>query len=321
MKLITNWLDSFNYSKEELNKLTSIRETDEIVSDNFEDEKARTFAMLPFNSFTHHNLTVDTCATNIIDMLFAKYVDDDTLVITTGSEHHSVKNNLKKCKNVVHFVCRGEIRKDIDIIKAIKPFKKIFIYMIGLSVGDPHYLNNCIIERLQNLLANENKQFVTVLDAVQELFLLPRDYSIYDYVVGTSHALIPNYDMGMLFGKNELSYKAGNWLKDFNDCMSILLRNRDKLYQLNVVLRQHFAKFTCFNSDLIDSSRAPYVYNLCDYKKRLDGLNDVDYERGAVAPGDYTPVTFRACPFLAHQEKFINRIQLIDDILEADMNN
>ena len=191
--------------------------------------------------------------------------------------------------------------------------------MIALSVGDPHYLNNCIVEQLQNILSESNKQFVTVLDAVQELFLLPRDYSIYDYVVGTSHALIPNYDMGMLFGKEELSYKAGNWLKDFNDCMEILLRNRDKLYQLNVVMRQHFAKYTCFDKDLIDSSRAPYVYNLCDYKKRLDGLNDVDYERGAVAPGDYTPVTFRACPFLAHQEKFLDRIQTIDNILESDI--
>ena len=74
-----------------------------------------------------------------------------------------------------------------------------------------------------------------------------------------------------------------------------------------------------FNKDLIDLSRAPYVYNLCDYKKRLDGLNDVDYERGAVAPGDYTPVTFRACPFLAHQEKFLDRIQTIDSILESDI--
>lgn len=319
MKLITNWLNSFNYSKNELEQLARIRISDDIIIDNFDEEKARTFSMIPFNSFKYNHLTVDTCATNIINNLFDKYVDDDTLVITTGSEHHSVRNNLNKCKNVVNFVCRGEIRQDIDIINTIKPFKKVFIYMIALSVGDPHYLNNCIVEQLQNILKENNKQFVTVLDAVQELFLLPRDYSIYDYVVGTSHALIPNYDMGMLFGKEELSYKAGNWLKDFNDCLEILLRNRDKLYQLNVVMRQHFAKYTCFDKDLIDSSRAPYVYNLCDYKKRLDGLNDVDYERGAVAPGDYTPVTFRGCPFLAHQEKFLDRIQTIDNILESDM--
>lgn len=319
MKLITNWLNSFDYSKNELEQLARVRISDDIIIDNFDEEKARTFSMIPFNSFKYNHLTVDTCATNIINNLFDKYVDDDTLVITTGSEHHSVRNNLNKCKNVVNFVCRGEIRKDIDIINVIKPFKKVFIYMIALSVGDPHYLNNCIVEQLQNILSENNKQFVTVLDAVQELFLLPRDYSIYDYVIGTSHALIPNYDMGMLFGKEELSYKAGNWLKDFNDCLKVLLRNRDKLYQLNVVMRQHFAKYTCFDKDLIDSSRAPYVYNLCDYKKRLDGLNDVDYERGAVAPGDYTPVTFRACPFLAHQEKFLDRIQTIDNILESDM--
>ena len=72
MKLIANWLNSFNYSKEELAKLTSIRDSEQIVEDNFEEEKNRTFSMLPFNSFTHKELSVDTCATNIINKLFDK---------------------------------------------------------------------------------------------------------------------------------------------------------------------------------------------------------------------------------------------------------
>ena len=39
MKLIANWLNSFDYSKEELAKLTSIRDSEQIVEDNFEEEK------------------------------------------------------------------------------------------------------------------------------------------------------------------------------------------------------------------------------------------------------------------------------------------
>ena len=144
MKLITNWLNSFNYSKNELEQLARIRISDDIIIDNFDEEKARTFSMIPFNSFKYNHLTVDTCATNIINNLFDKYVDDDTLVITTGSEHHSVRNNLNKCKNVVNFVCRGEIRQDIDIINTIKPFKKVFIYMIVHGLIIIHLAISCI---------------------------------------------------------------------------------------------------------------------------------------------------------------------------------
>ena len=43
MKLITNWLNSFNYSKNELEQLARIRISDDIIIDNFDEEKARTF--------------------------------------------------------------------------------------------------------------------------------------------------------------------------------------------------------------------------------------------------------------------------------------
>ena len=81
MKLITNWLNSFDYSKNELEQLAMERLSDDIVVDNFDEEKARTFSMIPFNSFKYNHLTVDTCATNIINNLFDKYVDDDTSYI------------------------------------------------------------------------------------------------------------------------------------------------------------------------------------------------------------------------------------------------
>ena len=257
----------------------------------------------------------DTCATNIIDMLFKTYVDDDTLVVTTGSEHHSVRNNLKNCKHVLDFVIHGQPKK-IDIIKEIRPFKKVFVYMIAMSVGDDHYLNNCIVEYLKTVLEEQHKEYTIVLDAVQELFLLPRDYSIYDHIVGTAHALIPNYNMGMLFSK-ELSVEHNStWLKGFNDRLELMLNHRGLLYQFNNVMTQYFSKYTVFDSELSDTSNAPFVYNLVDSKKRLSGINEFDDDKGALIPADYTPVTFRACPFIVLPEKFFDKVHAIEYVLD-----
>lgn len=319
MDLVYDYLEKhLTFSKDEFECIRGIRETETIIEDDFEQEHSRLLSFLPNDSLKSFQLTVDTCATNIIDKLFEKYVDDDTLVITTGSEHHSVRNNLNKCKHVLQYVCHGKPREDIDLLNAIKPFKKIFVYMIALSVGDPHYLHNDVIMSIQRVLTLKGKDYITVLDAVQELFMLPRDYSLYDYVVGTSHALIPKYNMGMLFGKENICYKAGNWVKDFNDKMEILMKRRGSLYLLNNVLKQHFAKFMLYDDSLVDTSQVPYVFNLADYKKRLANLNDFDVEKGAVIPDTYTPVTFRACPFAVLPEKFLERIQIIDCILSEN---
>ena len=70
------------------------------------------------------------------------------------------------------------------------------------------------------------------------------------------------------------------------------------------------------DKDLKDTSQAPFVYNLVDYKKRFAGMNDIEVEKGAREP-DYTPVTFRACQFLIQQDKFLDKIRAMDYILES----
>jgi len=42
---------------------------------------------------------------------------------------------------------------------------------------------------------------ICVLDDVQEMFIINRDYSQFDYIVGTIHAIIPRYDTGILIYK------------------------------------------------------------------------------------------------------------------------
>lgn len=317
LDLIYNWLESFGYTENQISYLQEQRVENPDGSLNGHKVAAENlFKLIPFNSFRNKTLSVDISATSLIKKLFSKYVDDDTLVITTGSEHGSVRQELQKCKNVISPICHGKLRNDIDINSVCKPFKKAFIYMIALSVGDNHYLYNCDVKHIQEILKSNNIEFVTVLDAVQECFLLSRDYSIYDFVVSTAHALIPEYNMGMLFGTDRMGCDyACNWISSFITKLELLFENKSKLYMFNNIMSQTLSEFTQVDDKLKDTSRAPFVYNLADYKKRFSGLNDIEVEKGGVEPSDYTPVTFRAIPFLLQQKKFFDRLKAIDFIL------
>ena len=319
LDLIYNWLESFGYTENQIRYLQEPRVEKPDCNLNYHKIASENLLkLIPYNSFKNPLLSVDTRATLLIQKLFNKYVDDDTLVITTGSEHGSVRQELSKCKNVIAPICRGVLRQDVDLELECKHFKKAFIYMIALSVGDDHYLYNCDVKHIQEILRNNNVEFVTVLDAVQECFLLPRDFSIYDFVIGTAHALIPEYNMGMLFGTDKMSCDyAGNWISDFTNKLKMLFENKSLLYMFNNVMSQTLSDVTRSDNSLRDTSRASFFYNLADYKKRFDGLNEIEVENGSVAPTDYTPVTFRALPFLLQQKKFFDKLKTIDFILRS----
>ena len=78
---------------------------------------------------------------------------------------------------------------------------------------------------------------VLVLDAVQEMFLFPRDYSFYDFIIGTVHSLYHLFDTGLLFINKKLvseedikyftGYKRVDILKKINDGLEIILQRKD----------------------------------------------------------------------------------------------
>jgi cysteine sulfinate desulfinase/cysteine desulfurase-like protein len=147
-------------------------------------------------------VSFDESATKIIDRLFTQYVNDDTLVITSSSEHPSVYNNLQKCKHVLKLFSVCGYNSTVHLEDEMKKFKNVFVYVIGLSSGDNFYCSNEWFSRLKSALLAMGKSHIFTIDAVQELFLLPRDYSMFDYVIGTAHAIIPSYDIGMVMSKN-----------------------------------------------------------------------------------------------------------------------
>jgi len=103
-------------------------------------------------------------ASDIIKRVISENVDDDTLVITTKSEHPNVVELMKDCKNILRISRDGKLNNGIDIGYHIRKYKRVFVYLIGLSMGNDYRTPDYLIQSIRSLSAG--KEVVSVLDAV-----------------------------------------------------------------------------------------------------------------------------------------------------------
>lgn len=310
--LINLWLNSFQFSEQELRQLKSCSTDFDVETLDYESVRQKAVSMLPVRTIDSYNISFDSCATNIINNLFKKYVDDDTLVITTASEHPSVKENLLKCKNVHYLYKCNSV--DMNFKENLSKFKKAFVFCIGLSVGDSQFTNNDVMALLKNKLYSFGIESVFVLDPAQEIFMLSRDYSLYDYIIGTSHVFVSFYDTGFMFSKEKIQTEK-EWLSRGNkylDILNMLLKHKDKLFEFHSLMMQCFGKQLSLDKALSVSDNAPYVFTLHDKKNRLKGISKIN---PAGIPDEST-VIFRASESLIDQDEFLEKIKTVKYILE-----
>ena len=262
---------------------------------------------LKFNNISKFNLSFDSCATNIINELFDKYVDDETLVLTTDSEHDSVLNNLKKCKNTDIIISHLTLNK--SALERCRGFKKVFVYIIGTYCATGFIVADSFLKTIKSYLTTNNIKHTLVLDAVQEMFLFPRDYSMFDYVIGTAHALIPNYNMGILLSKEERkSYPDKGTLLEFNSLLSML----PDLSNFNNLMRMNFNYL--LNTELKMSYGATHLFSIGDETGILLPL--IEKQDQEKQNRGYYSVNFRGCWFRFGVDTFINLIKRTEKFLE-----
>lgn len=156
------------------------------------------------------NLLLKKRATIHINELFKLYVTNDTLVIASSFNHISAEKQIDKCLNVFKLDVETEYgNHDYRIKQALKEaslskYKNIFVYLIGTEFETGRRHSNVVYKQLIVGLKKLNKPYVTVMDAAQEMFLYRRDYDLYHYVIGTSHAIYDRYDVGLLWINNNL---------------------------------------------------------------------------------------------------------------------
>lgn len=242
-----------------------------------------------------YNLYTQPRASIIIDYLFDRY--SDWSVISTKNEHSSVNRRLNDLEDKYLLDFPTEI-EHLDLTRVeqwLGNKTKIFVYIIGTQISSGTRTNQHLFIKLKALLASKGIQCVFVLDACQELFLVPRDLSIFDYIVYTCHSLLMYYNMGILITSKttELGADEEGVRKYFELMHSI---DGSALQWFKTLMIDRFGNWIAKKgieqvsevghifSLKIEANRVKYVdqamYDLMDkYGVRIEGLNTLDQQR------------------------------------------
>lgn len=242
-----NYLSSF-FNKEEKSLFTTyLNNYDYYNSDLEEWNKSETLfkSLLPFGNLNNFNIEINKNASIFINQLFSKYVDNNTFLLGI-LEQPTIVDNVNKVQN--KFILTADIINSFNINKIIQEYKnsncnKLFIYAAGII--DAGIVPQEFYNELNKKLIEENIKYTFVLDDVQGMFLVPRDYSIFDYIIFTCHSLIPYYGSGILLSKTKenMGYQDSKILNNFiNILQHTFIKHKNNFYIYKFMMEQYFIK-------------------------------------------------------------------------------
>ena len=325
---INEWINSNQYSENELNIMETERNSKGIISSKslYESLCSEWFKYLPYSNLNSDtSVTVDDCETNIIDKLFSLYVNDNTLVISSNKEHPSVVNNLDKCKNKIILDYENDILKlnYSKIINEINKYHNVFVIIVGTHVSNGMITPQCFFVKLKDIL--KNIKHTIVLDDAQGIFLVHRDYSIFDYVLGTAHATIERYNMGICISNNnlEIGFRYGNWLEEHMKRINILSKRLYKLSEFRNMMTNYYydrilksTNFSMYSNPLL----APNIFSIIDKNKLFNAsgiyeeLADNHMEIDGIRDGEVNYIRFRGQYFVG-DDRLYKSINVVDKFL------
>ena len=286
----------------------------------------RYFKILAKNKISSktHDITFDDSASNLIDKLFKTYVDDNTLVVTSNHEHPSVVRNLEKCKNVFYIDVFDKV-KTLDVQKLseyISRYNKVFVYIVGTHVMNGYDTNFRYFKIIKKL--SKNKKCIMVLDDVQAMFIKHKSYKMFDYIVGTGHALIPRHNIGILINKNcnpvlgyRKYFKGLRYIKQ----VEIILKDEKRLNSFNKIMKQYYKPFLKHNKKykFFGSNKTGYLFHISKKNGKFSQQNrDYLYKNFKVDIDDLQAIRFRASVFITKPWLLQKSVEAVNKILEND---
>lgn len=214
---------------------------------DWEDLTDKYKKLLPFSHLDNYTLNTASSCTELIQNLFKKHVDNDTFVVSSNYEHDSTKRCLEKVQNKLILHYSEDIIK-LNVDKIINEFrksnsKKIFAYFIGTGLSTGEILPQTFFIKLKKALIDNQIEHTFVLDDVHGMFITPRDYSLFDYILYTCHSWIKDYEMGMMWSKTDCGgIQDFDKTKDYLNKLYIVISKFDKIRQFKLVLSQFFAE-------------------------------------------------------------------------------
>ena len=247
--LIKWYLENDTYTDEERELMKTLRpELPKLdYTEDFTKLEQEYFDRMPFCNISSEDRCIrfDESGSSFINKVFDKEVDDETLVVSTTYEHGSVQKRLKEVKNLLLLNSDNDIRGyQIDkIINEAKKYKKVFLYIIGTQLSTGEITPQLFFEDVKEALVKNNIEHKILIDDVHGMFVTPRDYRIFDYVLYTAHSLVNEYEMGILISKDgDLGLKAYNWGKEYLKRLDIILGKKEKMMQFKNIMIQYLNK-------------------------------------------------------------------------------
>lgn len=322
-ELISHWLDDCNpaYCNEIITKLLK-KPFDTTEFDSCVKSRALLDLMPGFYDKDKYDISFDSCATNHIKNLVNEYCDKDTIIITSCTEHPSICGVLEPFAKQ-----RTTFNLDDDYKKIRLPDvrdRNVFVYVIGTRMSNGVVTPADLYMFLRNTLVMKGARKVTiVLDDVQGMFLVPRNYAV-DYVIGTAHNIVSKFDLGILLSK-KTNKKIGHYWDNIGYEYYLTLKDlldnyRVKFYQFNMVMQDVFSRCPMFESHKINTS--PYIYSYRPFTKKGEPIIVPDIMVEKVHP--YTQFEsndekcyfrFRSHEVMHNYTEFIDKLKLIDKFL------
>lgn len=222
------------------------------------------------NTLNDHILYVHKTASDFINYLFDKYVVNDTLLITSVVEHETVEKNIARLDRDgkdhirMHFyngmktLNLAQVRE----VLRVKKYKKAFVYIIGTQITTGEITPQRFYEKLRSFLIDNGVEPIMVIDDVHGMYMVPRDYSMFDYVICTAHALIRRWDMGLMWSKTneECGYHCCDWLLGYINRLDLIMKCKEKLFQFSNVMNEELVEYLPYVEYI--SNSVPNIYSL-----------------------------------------------------------
>ena len=203
--ILYNYLNSFfnNEAEKYLFNSNNLSEIYDLESEDWGNAENKFKQLFPYQNpqLDELHIRLYESASTVIKELF-NTIDSTTFVFSV-TEHPTINSCFEMLKNkeILHY----DIVQSLDIDSLINKIKnsgcsRVFIYLTGII--ETHVLPQEFCIQLKRALIDINIPHTIILDDVQGMFIIPRDYSLFDYVIYTCHSLVPNFDCGVLLTKD-----------------------------------------------------------------------------------------------------------------------
>lgn len=337
--LVQEWLDIDPFKPNELKAIKALRPKPNKYSlESIEQMHKCFFDMLPYGHIDgkSHEISFFDRATDAINSLFQREVDDNTLVIVSNNEHENVVKAYKACKNIYVLDFDTEIIpcKLNKLYTECSKYHKIFVYVIGTQVSNGIITPQLFFEKLKNWLEYNQKKYKIIIDDVHGMFIVPRDYRLFDYIIYTCHALITDFNMGILIARQPstiVGYHFTNWGFAYLEAVRAVIEHHTKFYAFKYIMNQYFAEEIASGKLTLNANTAPHIF-----APEIHGLNidkktfdeavtelkkyDMRFEAGFDEEGQCNSriyLRIREGQYFVYPEKLIPGLEMVKSILDT----